>query len=407
MPKADPIVIVGGGQAGAWAARSLRQEGYDDRLVLIGDEPHPPYERPPLSKELLTGDWNPEATHVFRPTNYAEWDIDLQLNKKAVRLDCRSNELFSQDGTRVAYSQLVLATGGSPRRLGLPGSDLAGVYYLRSLEDSYLVREQLTPGAQILVIGGGWIGLEVAAAARKSGAAVTLVECANTLCGRVLPADVSDELRELHESQGVELLFGAEIRALEGTTRVERARLSTGRTIEASAVVIGIGLEPSIALAKEAGLAVGNGILVDADCRTSAGNVFAVGDVASVRRHEGNPVRLESWDNAQKQGIGVARTILGKPAERDAYPWFWSDQYDCNVQLIGDLNAFDKIVSRKIEGKRAQTSVFLKSGEIVGAVGIDSGRDIRALRRALQNGSPIRVEKIADSTIPLLEALKV
>ena len=402
----ETFVIVGGGQAGAWALKTLRQGGFDGRLVLVGAETHPPYERPPLSKQFLSGETNRESTYVFPEKAYDELAIELRLGVQVTALDIPESRIEMGDGTALRYDRLLLATGGVPRTIALPGATLDNVLYLRSIEDSLALRNQLTPSNHLLIVGGGWIGLEVAATARKLGAKVTLVEYAPRLCSRVVPPAVSHLLYALHRDNGVEIVLNARLTALEGAGRVERARFADGQQLDVSAVIVGIGLQPSTQLADRAGLAVDNGIVVDDLWQTSHANLFAAGDVANFRTASGKRMRLESWDNAQKQGIAAANGMLGKSTKPDPFPWFWSDQYDRNIQLVGEFEDCDETIDLGENSPRSGTSLFLRRGQIVGVVAVNSGRNIRLVKRIMQSGQPIDVRMLAQSKLPLQEALK-
>ncbi|MGE3149339.1 MAG: NAD(P)/FAD-dependent oxidoreductase [Pseudorhodoplanes sp.] len=395
------FVVAGGGQSGAWTIKTLRQQGYDGRLVLIGAERHPPYERPPLSKQLLAGDVEPESAYIFPARSYEDWGVDMRLGTRAVGLDPRDRRITLSDGDTLRYDRLLLATGGTPRRLNVPGAALEGIFYLRSIEDSLAVGRQLRSGGSIFIVGGGWIGLEVAATARKLGVAVTLAEYAPLLCGRAAPPDISCFLHELHAGHGVDIALNARIAAFEGAGRVERVRFEDGTLHEVSAVVVGIGIEPDVVLAAQVGLALDNGILVNSLWQTSLPEIFAAGDVASFVALSGRRTRLESWDNAQQQGIAAANGMLGKAVSPDPYPWFWSDQYDRNLQLIGDSNAYDEVITLGETGDRPRMFVFLSSGLVTGAAGIDAGRDVRAVKRLLQSERSVDAEMIRNAKLLL------
>jgi 3-phenylpropionate/trans-cinnamate dioxygenase ferredoxin reductase component len=285
---------------------------------------------------------------------------------------------------------------------------LPGIHYLRTIEDSLSLAAELSSGGRLLVVGGGWIGLEVAAAARKRGVDVLLVEAANQLCGRALAVDIAGHLDRLHRDHGVDIRLDCAVSRFEGATRLERVQLTDGRAVEVSAAVIGIGIAPNDELARTAGLAVDNGIVVDAFGRTSNPDIFAAGDVTNhPNAHLGRRIRLESWENAQNQAIVVGRTMLGKAEMPYAeVPWFWSDQYDVNVQLVGLPRDWDRIAARGKGAGGSSLVCYFKGGRLDGAVGINSGRDVKLVRRLMQTNVPVDPDRISDSSIRLQDLLK-
>jgi 3-phenylpropionate/trans-cinnamate dioxygenase ferredoxin reductase subunit len=406
MAERKSVVIVGAGQAAAWAARTLRQKGSTDRIVMIGREAHSPYERPPLSKSFLLGESTLDKAMVFPPSTYEELGIELRLSTQVEALDPDNGSIRLNDGTSLGFNQLLLATGGTPRRIATPGADRQNVFHLRDAADALALGNALRQGGRLLVIGGGWIGLEVAAAARKLGLAVTLVEAGPRLCGRGAPTDLSEWLLALHTANGVDVRLGTVVTELDGVDRAEQARLSTGETLEVSAVLVGIGLVPATELAERAGLLIDNGIVVDERWMTSAEGIFAAGDVAAFRAASGRLVRHESWDNAQKHGLAAALGMLGEPGTPDPWPWFWSDQYGANIQLVGDFSSFDQVIPLPCPGQDALLRLYLDRGSVVGAMGIDAGRDFRLLKRALDTGRASQVANDALSGHSLKEVLK-
>ena len=289
----------------------MRAEGYAGRIVLVGAERHPSHERPPLSKAVLSGEAAPETTHLFKPEEHAALDLDFRAEARATRIDRAAKRVALAGGESLPYDKLILTTGGTARRLPVPGGDSPRVLYLRTIEDSLAIRAALGPGKKLVVIGGGWIGLEVAATARKLGASVVVVEGLDRLCARTVPPAISAFLLARHEREGVEIRLGAGVKAIEDRGALV-VRLADGSSLEADAVVAGIGLEPDVALARDAGLTVDNGILVDEQCRTSDPDVFAAGDCANTPLPcLGRRVRLESWANAQNQAIVAAKAALG------------------------------------------------------------------------------------------------
>lgn len=404
----DPgIVVVGAGQAGGWAARTLRDEGFEGAVTLIGEEPYPPYERPPLSKEVLLGKAPAESSYLWPESSFEELGVTLRTGTAATAIDRAAKTVALAGGEVLAYDKLLIATGGRVRKLPLEGAGLDGVHYLRGIDDSAAIRADLGPGARLAVIGGGWIGLEVAAAARMLGAEVAVVEALDSLCARALAPEMSAWLLEIHRGRGVDVRLGATIEALTGDGRVDGVRLSGGETLAATAVVIGIGIVPNVELAEAAGLAVDNGIAVDALCRTSDPGIYAAGDVTSHPNDLlGRNIRLESWENAQNQGIAAAKAMLGGETPYREVPWFWSDQYDVNIQLVGLPGDFDRTVTR---GERAAGSFidfYLKDGRIDGAAAIDNPRDIRFTRRLMQAEKIVDPAALADPAVKLQALLR-
>jgi 3-phenylpropionate/trans-cinnamate dioxygenase ferredoxin reductase subunit len=336
---------------------------------------------------VLVGDAPSESTYVFPRKAYADWNIELHLGTRATSLDAQAHRLELADGGALHYDRLLLATGARPRTLAGVSAD--NLFYLRSLEDTAAIRPRLGPGARVLIIGGGWIGLEAAAAARKLGAGVTVVESADRLCARAAPKEISDLLLDLHRERGVDVRLDTRATHFEGDGGVERATLSSGETLETSAIVVGIGVVPDTQLAEGAGLLIENGIAIDSRMQTSTADVFAAGDVASFPAAGGARTRLESWDNAQKQGIAAARAMLGKQIKLDRYPWFWSDQFDVNIQLVGSFLDYDDSLALPDPGTTSGIRLYLRGGIVAGAVGINAGREIRLIKRRLEAGQTI------------------
>ena len=404
----DPaIVVIGAGQAGGWAARTLRDEGFEGGIVVIGEEPYPPYERPPLSKEVLLGKEPAESSYLWPEGSFDELGIALRTGVGATAIDRAAKTVALSDGGSIAYDKLLIATGGRVRKLPIEGAELDGVHYLRGIDDSAAIRADLGEGARLVVVGGGWIGLEVAAAARMLGAGVAVVEALDMLCARALTPDMAAYLLDVHRDRGIDVRLGATIEALTGDGRVTGARLSGGETLPATAVVIGIGIVPNVELAEAAGLDVDNGIRVDALCRTSDPDIFAAGDVTNHPNDLlGRNIRLESWENAQNQGIAAAKAMLGGETAYCEIPWFWSDQYDVNIQLVGLPADVEETV---IRGERADGSFvefYMKGGRIDGAAAINNPRDIRFAKRLMQARKTVDPAALADPSVKLQTLLR-
>ncbi|MGH2709963.1 MAG: NAD(P)/FAD-dependent oxidoreductase [Actinomycetota bacterium] len=370
---ARTFVIVGAGLAGAAATAGLREQGFDGRLLMIGSEPHLPYERPPLSKEYLRGEQD-QPTYARPEEWYSENRVEVRLSTKVAKLDPSGPAVELEGGERIDADAVLLATGGSPRRL--PDAPEEGVLYLRTLEDSDRIRKVLG-GERLVVIGAGFIGAEVAASARSKGVEVTVLEMAPVPLQRALGDDVGRIYGQIHREQGVDL------RTEEGVERIESAaggvvvHTTKGDTIEAEAVVVGVGIGPNAELAESAGLAVSNGVDVDAACRTSAPGVFACGDVANHDHPLFGRIRTEHFDNALKMGSHVAGSMLGREYPFDDAHWFWSDQYDVNLQYAGFAMKWDQVVTRGSLEKRDGVAFYLNEGVLLAVLGLNRGRDVR------------------------------
>ena len=403
---ARTFAIVGAGQAGGWIAKTLRDQGFDGRIVLYGEEPYPPHERPPLSKDLLLGKIPVEKTYLWPDATNTVLNIESKRGVRVTRIRPAEHTIESSDGDTLKYDRLALATGARVRKLNIPGADLARVFYLRTIDDTLAIRKELTNGAHVLVIGGGWIGLECAAAARLLGARATVLEALGQLCNRALPADLAGYVLKRHRDADVDVRLNTTVQRLEGDGQVQRAVLSDGATLDVDLVVIGIGVVPNVELAADAGLKTDNGIVVDELTRTSDPDIFAAGDCTNHPTALGRRIRLESWENAQNQGIACAKAMLDKGAPYHEIPWFWSDQGDMNLQLVG-LPALDATGVRRGDEASGQFIVFyMKDGKIDGAAAVNNGRDVRIVRRLMQAGKIVDPAKLADPAVKLQDLLK-
>ena len=401
------FVIIGGGQSGGWTAKTLRGEGFEGRVLLIADEPYIPYERPPLSKEVLLGDQPPESTYLWPADSYDESNIELRLGVQATRISPADHTIEIDGGETVPYDRLMIATGARVRRLPVSGAELAGVHYLRGIRDTEAIRADLNADSRVVVVGGGWIGLEVAAAASKLGGHVTVVEALGQLCGRALTPDLADWVLAMHRRHGVDVRLEAAVDLFSGDGRVSQATLSDGTSIDADLVVIGIGVVPNVELAEKAGLDVDNGIVVDEMGRTSDPDIFAAGDVTNHPNGLlGRRVRLESWENAQNQAIAAAKAMLDAGSAYSEIPWFWSDQYDANIQLIGLPEGWTETVTRGDRDAGQFVVFYLKDGRIDGAAAINNPRDIRFARRLMAAGKVVDPAQLADPDVKLQALLK-
>lgn len=399
----ENIVIVGGGQAGYVAAKALREGGYDGALFIVADEAHPPYERPPLSKAVLLGESPPESTYLTSRAALAELDIVL-VHDRAERIDRQSRAVVLANGRRLDYDALILATGGSARALTIPGSEQPQVHTLRNLDDAIKIRQSLEGADDVVVIGGGWIGLEVASSARKLGAAVTVIELADRLCGRVLDPVGASLLLELHQRHGVTCLLDEGVAAIAGNGRVSAVELRSGEVISANVVIVGVGLVPNIGLAAAAGLATATGILVDENCRTHDPSVFAIGDVAEVVTANGK-MRCESWANANEQGALVAAVVLGAEPHSRQPPWFWSDQYGVNIQILGTIPDNVEPVILGDPGTGKMTLCYVVANHLCAIIAFDRPRDIQAGRRIMQRKIPVTRDQLACPGADLVQIL--
>jgi len=376
--KRDQFVVVGGGLAGAGAALELRRLGFDGELTLIAAESHLPYNRPPLSKGFLRGEEQFEDTLVAPRAEYDQNNIDLVLGTKVVEIDVQQSKVRLDDGRELPYGQLLVATGGRKRRLNFEGSDLDGVFDLRSVEDSERIREAAKAGRRAVVIGLGFIGCEVAASLRTLGLEVSALDQAAVPLARVLGNEVGGAIAELHRGRGVELLMEEGVARLEGAGRVERVLTKSGRRLDCDFVVAGIGIEPNVDLLKAAGAVVSDGVEVDELCRTSLPNVFAAGDIANHLHPIFGRIRVEHWNNADHQGKAVAAAMLGRGQPYDYLHTFWSDQFDQTLEYVGYARQWDQI---EVDGSLADLDFIVRyrsQGRLLAAASIGRGGDPEA-----------------------------
>jgi 3-phenylpropionate/trans-cinnamate dioxygenase ferredoxin reductase subunit len=399
------FVIVGASLAGAKAAQALREAGFDGRIVLIGAEPDRPYERPPLSKGYLRGEAEREKVYVHGASFYADNQIELRTGQRAIGLDASRRELGLDTGERLGFDRLLLATGMEPRRLDIPGAGLGGVHYLRTLADSDALRERLNAGGKLAVVGAGWIGSEVAASARQRGLAVTMIAPDSVPLERVLGVEVGSIYRDLHADHGVELRLGARVASFEGDGTVERIRTRDGHAIECDAVVVGVGAEPSTQLAMSAGLAVENGILVDARLQTSAEGIFAAGDVANQAHPLLGRLRVEHWANALHQGPAAARSMLGSPERYERLPYFFSDQYDVGMEYSGHATSWDRVVFRGDPASRKFVTFWLQDGRVRAGMNVNVWDVAETIAALVRSGVAIDPRRLSDPDVPLTEVL--
>ncbi|MEX2617018.1 MAG: FAD-dependent oxidoreductase [Alphaproteobacteria bacterium] len=406
VTNTQSIVVLGAGQAGGRAVEAMRAAGFEGRIDLVGAEPYLPYERPPLSKELLAGDHVPFQV-MFAADWFADRNINLHLGQFAVEIDRAAARVRLDDGTELPYDRLLLTTGGYARTLDIPGAGLPETRTLRTIDDSRAIAGLLARQGHIVVVGGGFIGLEIAASARTRGCTVTVLEFADRLMGRALPMAVGTVFAELHRKNGVDLRLGTGIARIEGAGRVERVITSSGDSLNADAVVVGIGIVPDTALAEAAGLAVDNGITVDEYCRTSDPAIYAAGDVTQhFNPLLGRHIRLESWQNAQNQAIAAARNICGADTPFAEIPWFWSDQFDVNLQVCGVPLYWNRTVMRGDIVAR-DGILFQRDGDtITGAIGLNRARDMRMVKRLMTAKRTPSPAELADESVGIRDLLR-
>jgi 3-phenylpropionate/trans-cinnamate dioxygenase ferredoxin reductase subunit len=405
MNELDSIVIVGGGLAGATAAFALREKGFEHRVVLVSEEAQPPYERPPLSKDYLRGTKPLEETFVRPLADYETEGIELLRARRAVTLDPVTRRLNLDDGTNLGYGALLIATGAAPRRLSSTRAHLAGVHYLRSLADADALRDAASRASAIAVIGGGWIGSEVAASLRQMGGDVTLISNLPRPLERVLGPEVADVYREVHEAHGMHLVHG-HVAAIEGDDRVDGVAMSDGRRITADLVVVGVGAAPRIELATRAGLETREGAIVtDEYLRTSVPGIYAAGDVASAWHPRfGRHLRVEHWDNAIRQGKAAADNMLGTSKPYVRTPYFYSDQFELGMEYRGHAPAWSGVVIRGDVAAREFHAFWIADSRVIAAMNVNLWDDGKALRRLVESEERVDPARLADAAVPLAEA---
>jgi 3-phenylpropionate/trans-cinnamate dioxygenase ferredoxin reductase subunit len=406
----DNLVIIGAGQVAAQALESLRRGGYTGRVVIVGDETEPPYQRPPLSKKFLAGELPVERLYMKPAAFYAQPDTELRLGVRAERLDLAHKTLSLSDGTELGYQRLLLATGTAARKITVPGSDLAGVHYLRSIADVDRIRAELPAAKHVVIIGGGYIGLEVAATCRQLGKDVAVLEMADRVMNRVVAPEISSFYTEEHAKHGVHIHTQTLVSALRASAsnpnHVAAVETLGGGSFPADLVVVGIGVVPVTSLAASAGIACENGIAVDEYCRTSAPDVFAAGDCAnhpSIRY--GRRIRLESVDNAFEQAKTAATNMLGGSQIHDRIPWFWSDQYDLKLLIVGLNFDYDHVVLRGDPGSRSFSCCYLRGQELLAIDCINNPKDYMVAKKLIPERKHCDLVKLSDAGLPLKDTV--
>ena len=396
------VVIVGAGQAGSEFAAELRTLGYEGRLVMIGDEPVLPYKRPPLSKGYLTGSVTGEQLPIRPAAVHEKNRIEFLGGTTVTAIDRAARTVRLSTGETLAYSRLALTTGGRARPLPLPGADLGNVLSLRSVADADAIRAQLVAGRRLVIIGGGYIGLEIAAVAIKAGLVVTVLESAPRVLARVTAPEMSAFYTRVHREEGVDVKVGVQIAALVGEGTVSGVQLADGSVIAADAVIVGIGLIANTELASAAGLAVDNGIVVDEYGYTSDPHIVAAGDCANrPSAMLGGRVRLESVPNAMEQARHAARALMGQPKAYDELPWFWSDQYELKLQMCGLSAGYDQLVVRGSTANRTFSAFYLRQGRVIAGDAVSQLRDFGFIKKLVAARAEIAPERLADESVPL------
>jgi 3-phenylpropionate/trans-cinnamate dioxygenase ferredoxin reductase subunit len=404
------VIIAGAGQAGAQTAMSLRQSGFEGEIIVLGGEPHLPYQRPPLSKQVLQGEWTAERCLLRKPEFYTQHEIDVRTGVDVTGVDPKAGLLYTADDQTFEYDWLVVCTGSQLNRLVLAGTDesgnMPGVHYLRSLDDALALHPLLKSGMKLAVIGGGYIGLEVAASARKHGCEVAVVEVMDELMKRSALPGIAAFLRKRHESEGVRLHLETAVTGFSGTPALEGVQLDSGETLHVDAAVVGVGVRPAIDWLAGSGIACNRGILVDERCRSNFSNVLAAGDVTehSHVRYPGRQV-LESVQNAIGQARVVAAQITGKDKFYEEVPWFWSEQYDCRLQMAGLPGPDDEILRRGDPGSGSFSLLTISGKRLTGVQAINAARDFMAGKQLIARNEELDVARLGDNETELKELL--
>ena len=398
----EPLLIVGGGQAAAQAVQSLRQQSFAGAITLLTDEPYPPYQRPPLSKKYLAGELTRERLLLRPAAFYAEKGVTLEQNARVEQLDAAARRVRLRDGRTLSYDRLLLTTGSRVRGLDVPGATLPGVHYLRTIGDVDGITAALAAGARVLLVGAGYIGLEVAANVRQRGFDVTVLEAAERVMARAVSVEVSAFYEAAHRAAGVVIHCSAAVKALHGTTRVTAVETIDGRQFPCDVAIVGIGIVPNVELAAAAGLPCGDGIVVDEFARTADPHILAAGDCTNhphplLERR----VRLESVPNAIHQAKVAAATLLGAPVAYSEVPWFWSDQYDLKLQIAGLSAGYDEVVLRGDPARRSFAAFYLGAGRLLAVDAINSPREFIAGKKLVANRARIAPDVLRDTSVDL------
>ena len=398
----DTVVIAGAGHGAGQVVATLKQKRFAGKIILIGDEPHLPYQRPPLSKKFLSGDLDAERLHFKPPSFYDDPQIDVHLNTRIERIDRAGKEVIASDGVEFTYDKLVLALGSRVRKIEVPGHELPGIHYLRSIADVEAIRSKLSGNKNVVIVGAGYIGLEVAAVCRQRGLDVTVVEIADRVLSRVVSPNVSDYYQLEHTKHGVKLLLSTGLTAFEGKRHIKRVITDDGQEIPADFAVVGVGILPNSEIAEATGLDVINGIIVDDTCRTADPDVYAIGDCTShPNTIYGRLLRLESVHNALEQAKTAASNICGVESHYSQVPWFWSDQYELKLQIAGLSEGYDDVVLRGDPSNGSFACCYLKDGVLIAVDAINSPREFMQSKALIAKRAKIDRNKLANAEMAL------
>lgn len=404
MTRSQTFVIVGGGLAAAKAAETLRTEGFDGNVIIVGAENHRPYERPPLSKDVLRGESAVDKVYVHDENFYAENHIEVRPDTIAVAVAPTSHLVYLKRGEELGYDKLLLATGSMNRHLEVPGGDLDGIHYLRSIEEMEALHAGLSKQGRVVVVGAGWIGSEVAASARQMGNEVTVVDPGQVPLGKVMGTEVGTIYKKIHEENGVTMIFEIGVTGFEGDGRVTGVRLSNDRVIPADLVVVGIGAIPRVELAREALMEVDNGIVADEYLKTPTEDIWVAGDVAAAfHPRYGERVRVEHWSNAIHQGETAAKNMLGQNVAYDRLPYFYSDQYDLGMEYTGLARNWDEVVFRGDTDKREFLAFWLEDGKVTAAMNANIWDQTDNLRALVEADVVVDKAKLTDASIAITD----
>lgn len=402
MTQNQSYVIVGAGIAGNAAAETLRKQGFDGAVHLVGAEPHRPYDRPPLSKEFLSGDKEQEKLY-FKPEEfYDEQSIELHLDTGAASLDLAGKTVALANGEALHFDKLLLATGSRVRTLRIPGYNLESIHYLRTIEDSRAIAQSMNGASRVVIVGAGFIGSEVAAVCKTAGLEVTILEIQPQPMAHILGEEMGAIYANLHTSRGIDLRLSEGISEIRGSSRAEQVVTDQGNVIDCDFVVIGVGISPDTTLAASADLDIDRGILINELCQTSHPDIYAAGDVANwFHPGLGHRLRVEHWDNALNQGVAAAKSMLGYPEPYSPTLYFWSDQYDLNIQYLGHATQWDEIVVRGNPSDEKFTAFYLKDGSVHGALVVNNFRDIRPTRTLIGQKTRVSAASLSDESTNL------
>jgi len=400
------VVIVGAGHGAGQVAATLRQKHFTGQVTLVGEEPWYPYQRPPLSKKYLAGEMTAERLYFKPPSFYDDPGTCVQLNTRVAAIDRNRRKISTDDGDSLDYTHLVLATGSRPRKLGLRGANLAGIHYLRSIDDVNAIRGEMGSGKRVVIVGAGYIGLEVAAVTAQLGFDVTVIEMEDRVMSRVVSPRLSTFYQDLHTERGVKLKLSTGVRSFSGDRRVDSIITDSGESLPADIVIIGIGIMPNVELAAESGLEVSNGIVVDDHCRTIDPDIYAIGDCTwHPNALLGFHLRLESVHNALEQAKTAATNICGNDVAYAQVPWFWSDQYDLKLQIAGLSQGYDQVVMRGNPNDRSFACLYLRDGQLISVDAVNSPKDFMQSKALIAAHAIIDPVTLANTDIPLKDML--